>query len=81
MAECCIGEAAVTAIGGHGEAVATVSTGCIHEHVTRDVPVCAACLDRHVKDPLCCVACELRKPRHCCPLVLDVKLLEGVTWK
>jgi hypothetical protein len=72
----------VTVIGGHGEAVATVTAGCVHEHVTSGILACAGCLDWHVDDPLCCRECELvARPSHCCPLVLDIKLLEGVTWK
>jgi hypothetical protein len=66
---CGMRQAAVTAIGGHGTPVVTVSTGCVHEHVTTGVRVCANCLSRHAADPLCCRPCELAL-RHCCPLAL-----------
>jgi hypothetical protein len=63
-------QAAVTVIGGHGEPTVTVSAGCVHEHITTGLRVCANCVAGHAANPLCCAACELKPGGHCCPLAL-----------
>ena len=74
--ECQMHVAAITIVHGHGPVIADVDVACWHEHVTKDVPCCAECLDQHVQDPLCCSSCELlphlRGASHCCPLTLEV---------
>jgi hypothetical protein len=67
---CGMHQAAVTVIGGHGNPVATVSAGCVHEHVTTGLRVCSNCLSEHAASPLCCAPCELEHG-HCCPLTLS----------
>jgi hypothetical protein len=64
----------MVALDGHGPVIADVDFGCVHEHVTKGVPVCADCLGRHTgEQPLCCRSCEL-KGGHCCPVMLAVKV-------
>jgi hypothetical protein len=82
MLDCRVQEAAVTVLGGHTDAIAWITAGCLHEHAYPRLPACARCLNEHAKDPLCCRICELEAiPRHCCPLILEVRLMEGVTFR
>jgi hypothetical protein len=77
--ECQMRLVTTTAMSGHGPVIADVDVACIHEHVTKNLPCCADCLEQHVADPLCCGMCELvlgpfPSSAHCCPVILNVRV-------
>lgn len=83
--ECQMILAAVVALAGHGQPAADADVACVHEHVTRNVPVCDACLARHAADPLCCRECEMgfrlvaTRRQHCCAVTVVVRSRAGVS--
>lgn len=52
------------------QAVITVTVGCVHEHVSEDVPVCQYHVEEVAVGDAYCAACWLHDA-HDCPFVVD----------